>query len=77
MVDRRILITLGTLPDSDPRMETFSPSPGLEDDPDFISLESAEEKLDFLAQQNMVVIDGDLISLHPRFAHLLDDAEDC
>jgi hypothetical protein len=35
------------------------------------STEDAEAALDFLVEQNMVVVDGDTISLHPRFADVL------
>jgi hypothetical protein len=35
------------------------------------STEEAEAALDFLVEQNMVVVDGDTISIHPRFADVL------
>jgi hypothetical protein len=35
--------------------------------------EDADAALSVLAQQEMVVIDGDLISIHPRFAGVMDD----
>ena len=35
--------------------------------------EDADAALSVLAQQEMVVIDGDLISIHPRFVGVMDD----
>jgi hypothetical protein len=32
--------------------------------------EEAEAALNFLVEQEMVVVDGDAVSVHPRFAHL-------
>jgi hypothetical protein len=37
------------------------------------TLEDADAALSVLARQEMVVIDGDLISIHPRFAGVMDD----
>jgi hypothetical protein len=35
--------------------------------------EDAEAALSFLVEQSMVVVDGDMISIHPRFAGLFAD----
>ena len=36
------------------------------------TLEQAETALRYLVKQQMVVVDRDLVSAHPRFAHLTD-----
>jgi hypothetical protein len=40
------------------------------------TLADAETALTFLVEQNMVVVDGDMIAVHPRFADLFADPPD-
>jgi hypothetical protein len=39
------------------------------------TLEEAETALRYLVKTEMVVVDGDVVSTHPRFAHLVDAPE--
>jgi hypothetical protein len=40
------------------------------------TLEEAETALHYLVKKEMVVVDGDVVSTHPRFAHLVDSSGD-
>ena len=44
-----------------------------EDSTDDLTPEGAEAALNFLVEQTMVVVDGDVISIHPRFAAMFAD----
>jgi hypothetical protein len=39
------------------------------------TLEEAETALRYLVETEMVIVDGDVVSTHPRFAHLVDAPE--